>query len=93
MVFTLTFLRETAICRGAVLKALTNTSLPCVRVSSRISRLSYGVCNYEKFVQGHHNEEDRKFYAIRGYDEAVNQMTWMLRKVGLRKAILHVITM
>jgi hypothetical protein len=54
----------TAICRGAVEKALSvtpgNRGLS-IRVSSRISRLNYGVITQENFIEGKHIELDKKW--------------------------------
>jgi hypothetical protein len=71
----------TAICRGAVLKALTNSNMPGVTVESRISRHSYGILCSPRFVEGMHRDEDRYYDPIDARDRARDQMEWYLRKV------------
>jgi hypothetical protein len=78
---SLTYNRWTAICRGAVQKALTNSELPGITVQSRISRRSYGTEFWSKFVDGTHPEEDRVTDPITGVDKATRQIRWYMRKV------------
>ncbi|KAF2193120.1 actin-like ATPase domain-containing protein [Zopfia rhizophila CBS 207.26] len=70
----------TAICRGAVLKALTNSNFSGVTVNSRISRQSYGTRFHAHFIKGFHREEDKYYSRIDGREMARNQMEWYLRK-------------
>ncbi|KAF2835264.1 actin-like ATPase domain-containing protein [Patellaria atrata CBS 101060] len=74
----------TAICRGAAIKAMdtsnVNTDLK-VLVSSRVSRFNYGVEYYTTpFIDGIHDERDRKFNAIEGCDVNAHQMEWYLKR-------------
>ncbi|KAF2267197.1 hypothetical protein CC78DRAFT_541863 [Lojkania enalia] len=69
----------TAICRGAVLKALTNSRLPGTTVQTRISRCSYGVAYNTQFGIGH-LECDKYFSPFHGHFRANNQMQWFLKR-------------
>ncbi|KAF2675108.1 hypothetical protein BT63DRAFT_420337 [Microthyrium microscopicum] len=70
----------TAICRGAVHRALTLSNLPGIQVDSRISRLSYGIRFNSDFVDGVHREEDKWKSPYDGHFRARNQMQWYLHK-------------
>jgi len=73
----------TAICRGAVEKALSvtpgNRGLS-IRVSSRISRLNYGVITQENFIEGKHIELDKKWSSKELVFKAKNQIHWYLKR-------------
>ncbi|OCK99574.1 actin-like ATPase domain-containing protein [Cenococcum geophilum 1.58] len=73
----------TAICRGAVIKAMSSTGQegPAgVHVSTRVSRFNYGIETYENFVEGFHEPYDMGYVESEGGWFAVNQMRWYLRK-------------
>jgi hypothetical protein len=69
-----------AICRGAVFKALINSDLPGVKVSSRISRLNYGTVFRTRFIEGTHHDEDRIWDPITRVYKASNQIDWHLKR-------------
>jgi len=73
-----------SICRGAVIKGLSNTTFSGVRVSSRISRMSYGTTYMAKFKRGVHNPADLVVDKLDNKGRADNQMKWQLRKVRSR---------
>jgi hypothetical protein len=73
-----------SICRGAVIKGLTNSTFSGVRVSSRISRMSYGTTYMAKFKRGIHSVEDLVVDKLDNQGRADNQMKWQLRKVRPR---------
>ncbi|KAH8725615.1 hypothetical protein GQ44DRAFT_771933 [Phaeosphaeriaceae sp. PMI808] len=70
----------TAICRGAVLSALTNSLLRKPVVRSRILRCNYGTDFMTPFDPRYHSESDRFFYERAGRDYAVNQLRWYLKR-------------
>lgn len=70
----------TAICRGAVFKALTNSSLPGTMVQSRISRCNYGTCYNTDFDPSKHMECDQYIDRISGLAKASNQLRWYLKR-------------
>jgi hypothetical protein len=69
-----------AICRGAVFKALINSDLPGVKVSSRISRLNYGTVFRTRFIEGTHHDDDRIWDPITRVYKASNQIDWHLKR-------------
>jgi len=56
-------------------------------VSTRISRMSYGMDLVEVFDQAKHLETDKQFWSSLGLHMAVNQVDWYLRKVSHDKEI------
>jgi hypothetical protein len=81
----LTVCRWTAICRGAVIKAMTLGGLERpggVTVTTRVSKRNYGVSYYTDFREGYHVEEDRQWIQNEGAYMADNQMRWYLRRVS-----------
>jgi hypothetical protein len=50
-------------------------------VTSRVARLSYGVCFFEPFDETFHDPRDRQLHDHSGKDMAVNQMHWYLKRV------------
>lgn len=70
----------TAICRGAVSKALTNSRLPGTTIQSRVLRCSYGVRYALPFVEGVHLDCDKYFSDFHGHYKADNQMQWLLKR-------------
>jgi hypothetical protein len=74
----------TAICRGAVLKALTNSNMPGVTVESRVSRHSYGILCAPRYDKQAHRLEDRYLDPVDAKYRARNQMEWYLKKVMFR---------
>ena len=73
----------TAICRGAVLKALTNSSLPGPTVKTRISRCNYGTRYHTDFNPMKHIEFDRYIDPVSGRPKARNQLQWYLERVSV----------
>ncbi|OCL12175.1 actin-like ATPase domain-containing protein [Glonium stellatum] len=72
-----------AICRGAVIKAMTNSGIDTnlnVLISSRISRFNYGHLFMHPFRPGIDRQDDRIFDQVRGIAMATNQMIWYLKK-------------
>jgi hypothetical protein len=69
-----------AICRGAVHKAITNSNLAGIKVSSRISRMNYGSVFRTPFVEGKHKEEDRIWDKVVQQHKASNQIEWHLKR-------------
>ncbi|KAF2814349.1 uncharacterized protein BDZ99DRAFT_437244 [Mytilinidion resinicola] len=71
----------TAICRGAVIKAMSSSgqSGP-VTITSRISKCNYGLACYEPYRDGYHNSVDKIFLHTEGGYFADNQMRWYLRR-------------
>jgi hypothetical protein len=63
-----------------VLKALTNSDLAGVKVSSRISRRNYGTVFRTVFIEGEHMEEDKIFDPMVGRHKASNQIEWHLSR-------------
>jgi hypothetical protein len=51
-------------------------------VTSRVARLSYGVCFFETFDQRCHDPRDKTIYEPSGKDIASNQMHWYLKQVS-----------
>ena len=75
----------TAICRGAVIKAISSAGqegLVGVHISTRVSRFNYGIDIYEEFVEGFHEPCDKGYVEREGGWFAVNQMRWYLLKVN-----------
>ena len=72
--------RWTAICRGAVLRGITDIKTSNVLVQSRISRCSYGHKFRTSFDKKTHLQVDRTWDAITGTYEAENQLAWYLRR-------------
>ncbi|KAF2463866.1 uncharacterized protein BDR25DRAFT_272389 [Lindgomyces ingoldianus] len=70
----------TTICRGAVLKALTNTQLPGVTVYSRISRHSYGIEHNTDFDPTRHREDEKFTDEVTGTERVKHEMTWYLKR-------------
>jgi len=75
----------TAICRGAVEKALSINIAPegsdlTVRVSSRISRLNYGITQNETFKEDVHDELDKYWDPYELVFKAGDQTVWYLRR-------------
>jgi len=73
----------TAICRGAVEKALSVTPGSrglSIRVSSRISRLNYGVFCEPNFIEGTHIELDKIWCSDEFVFKATNQIQWYLKR-------------
>ncbi|KAI1386328.1 actin-like ATPase domain-containing protein [Hypoxylon trugodes] len=71
----------TAVCRGAVLSALTSRGLlshSLVQVSSRISRASFGTESRHHFNESIHLLEDREYCNIETAYFARRQMNWFL---------------
>jgi len=75
----------TAICRGAVEKALSitpeNRDL-AVRVSSRISRLNYGTTYNANFKEGIHDKLDKIWDRKELVFDAKDQLDWYLKRVS-----------
>lgn len=72
----------TAICRGAVLKALTNSALPGPIVQTRISRCNYGTRYHTDYNPTKHLQCDRYLDTVSGRPKARNQLQWYLKRVG-----------
>jgi hypothetical protein len=73
----------TAICRGAVEKALSITPEnrdSAVRVSSRISRLNYGTTYNAHFQEGIHDKLDKIWDRKELMFHARNQLNWYLKR-------------
>ncbi|ORY18632.1 hypothetical protein BCR34DRAFT_473300 [Clohesyomyces aquaticus] len=70
----------TAICRGAVLKALTNSLLPGIIITSRISRHSYGIMHNTQFEPQVHLESEKWYDPCDGIYKAIKQMSWYLKR-------------
>ncbi|KAF2127837.1 actin-like ATPase domain-containing protein [Dothidotthia symphoricarpi CBS 119687] len=70
----------TAICRGAVLKALTNSLIPGPVVHTRISRCSYGIRYHTMFDSDIHLACDKYRDEVSGRDKARNQLRWYLKR-------------
>jgi hypothetical protein len=75
----------TSICRGAVIRGLTTTTSTGVRVSSRISRMSYGTMFMAKFNQREHNPADLVVDKLDNQGRADKQMKWSLKKVRVSR--------
>ncbi|KAF2726578.1 hypothetical protein EJ04DRAFT_517742 [Polyplosphaeria fusca] len=69
----------TAICRGAVIKAITNTKLYGTTITSRISRCSYGTLYCPEFIAGIHEEWTKWFDKYDGLNRTA-KMKWYLRR-------------
>ncbi len=82
-IFDLTYCRWTAICRGAVFKALTNSSLPGTIVQSRISRCNYGTRYQTDFNPRVHLDCDKYIDHVSGRPKARRQIEWYLKRVGI----------
>lgn len=72
--------RWTAICRGAVLKGVTNIKTSNVLVQSRISRCSYGHLFRDNFDKSKHLNSDRYWDEVTETYRARNQLAWYLRR-------------
>ncbi|KAF4923441.1 hypothetical protein CGCVW01_v004637 [Colletotrichum viniferum] len=82
---------RTAICRGAVYKgflegpaasdekAITKVEAP-IKVTSTVSRSSYGIKYTTVFDPMHHNREDQMWDELEGQKMASNQMRWYLKR-------------
>ncbi|KAH7414561.1 hypothetical protein DE146DRAFT_763391 [Phaeosphaeria sp. MPI-PUGE-AT-0046c] len=70
----------TTMCRGAVLKALSNTNLPGVTVCSRISRHSYGIEHKADFDPARHREDEKFIGKINGKARVNHEMRWCLTR-------------
>lgn len=90
---------RTAICRGAVHKGFLNnlttlTSLsserPPIKVTSTISRASYGSKFRCEFITGTHEEADKTWDEDEYRYMANNQMQWYLKRVSV---IFHVVVL
>lgn len=79
----LTSYRWSAICRGAVIRGLTRSSISTpgmTTVRSRVARASYGVLCYHEYLDGIDDEED-KFWND-GYDAwSAHTIRWFLEVV------------
>ncbi|KAF4966771.1 hypothetical protein FSARC_5588 [Fusarium sarcochroum] len=85
----------TAICRGAVIHGLTRQSLyPSIgiKIEARVARKSYGTDFDLPFVEGTHDERDRRWNEINQEYQATRQMHWFLKEgddVSRRRSIRH----
>jgi hypothetical protein len=66
--------------------SLANDALP-IKVSSTISRASYGSLFKCLFVEGVHEEADKSWADVECQYMATNQVEWYLRRVSFR--IIH----
>jgi len=77
-----------AITRGALLRAYNlhnqegSGNIRVATVSSRISRISYGMDTVEVFDRSKHLEVDKVFWPSLDQDMAINQIDWYLKKVS-----------
>ncbi|KAF2651441.1 hypothetical protein K491DRAFT_637347 [Lophiostoma macrostomum CBS 122681] len=73
----------TAICRGAVIKALSDDCFKSeVRVTTRVSKYNYGISHMSPFDPEVHRLEDKEWIPRWTSFKAMNQMKWYLRKGG-----------
>ncbi|ORY02350.1 hypothetical protein BCR34DRAFT_627561 [Clohesyomyces aquaticus] len=73
----------TAICRGAVIRAMSTQGYAGaggVTITTRVSKRNYGLAFYEPFRTYQHLPEDREWIASEGDYFANNQIRWYLRK-------------
>ncbi|KAH8737364.1 hypothetical protein BGZ61DRAFT_488745 [Ilyonectria robusta] len=73
----------TAICRGAVVHGLMNMGLSPnlhVAVGARIARISYGIEHDTAWIEGKHQECDKRWNEPQRRYQATNQMHWFLVK-------------
>ncbi|KAK3953443.1 hypothetical protein QBC32DRAFT_387599 [Pseudoneurospora amorphoporcata] len=84
----------TAICRGAVIHAATQSGIGkvSVQVQTRVARASYGICWNEPLNSRRNNHEDKYFCDIEQQYYARNQMAWLLQEgddVSARKPTIR----
>ncbi|KAI9777720.1 MAG: hypothetical protein M1839_008639 [Geoglossum umbratile] len=84
-----------AVSRGAVMRAFTSLSSgsgdPAMRVSSRVSRFSYGFETRVPFVEGIHLPEDKMFGASEGQYFAMNQGADISRAESVRIPLVRLV--
>ncbi|KAF4630724.1 hypothetical protein G7Y89_g7418 [Cudoniella acicularis] len=66
---------QTAICRGAVLRGFRSDF-----VVNHISKYNYGVVHEARFIEGHHNIQDKKYDRYLEAWYAKNQIKWFLKR-------------
>ncbi|EGO59403.1 hypothetical protein NEUTE1DRAFT_39823 [Neurospora tetrasperma FGSC 2508] len=73
----------TAICRGAVIHAATQSGIGklSVQVQTRVARASYGICLSEPWDTRRHDPEDKYLCEIDQKYFARNQMAWLLKEI------------
>ena len=74
----------TAICRGAVIRGLSDAEIKSQTQSlvvSRVSRINYGILFTAPFDEEKHDERDRVWDEDELRWRANNQMDWYLKKV------------
>lgn len=79
------FYRWSAICRGALINAMTTQNPRLSRsvfVKSRIARCSYGIYFNTPWVDGRFNEADKYFCELEQQWRASHQTKWFLREVS-----------
>lgn len=83
--------RWTAVCRGAVIKGLSDSGVSDafkIDVGSRISRANYGtLLNLFPFEEGKDDPRDRAWCPVQQGFLAVNQVEWFLKTVSLGDAL------
>ncbi|KPM41605.1 hypothetical protein AK830_g4982 [Neonectria ditissima] len=85
----------TAICRGAVIRGLTEQSLSPdlqIKVGARIARMSYGVEYYCTWIEGVHQSRDKVWKEKSCEYVAQNQMEWFLSQgddIGDKEPVCH----
>jgi hypothetical protein len=60
----------------------TGHNMQIVNVTSRVSRLSYGITKFVDFEPGRHLEADRFYHHHTGREIAKDQMHWYLQQVN-----------
>jgi hypothetical protein len=82
----------TAICRGAVISALTAQGFlqeQDVQIVSRISRANYGLLSNKTYVEGYHDTRDRYYCKKECIYMAREQCDWFLRRVSNPISSVH----
>lgn len=77
----------TAICRGAVIRGLSDMDVRSAvssMIVKRVSRYSYGIAATDEYIEGQHDVMDRAWDPVEGMFVARNQMDWYLRRVSSR---------
>jgi hypothetical protein len=60
----------------------TGNNMQIVNVTSRVSRINYGITKFVDFEPGKHLDVDRYYHHPTGRDVARDQMYWYLQQVS-----------